>query len=152
MEAGQIVIRTLEPEDLFYLYIWRLDPDTVANSISQEPTWEAHCLHFENLLYDQEFNNLYCAVALCSGIPAGILTVSEHDQVSIMVSSLFRRRGVATVLLKTAQREGFYMEAFVKDKNLASHRLFTKLGFMYNRREVTLAGVVYSWTPTKEAA
>jgi len=152
MEEGQIVIRTLEPGDLFYLYVWRGDADTVANSTSMAPTWRDHCIHFEALLYDQEFNNLYCAVALYSGIPAGILTIQENGRVSIMVSSLFRRRGVATVLLKTAQREGFYMEAFVKDKNLASHRLFTKLGFMYNRRELTLAGVVYSWTPTKEAA
>jgi GNAT superfamily N-acetyltransferase len=151
MEEGQIVIRALESEDLFCLYVWRLNPDTIENSNSSAPTWEEHCIHFEHLLYDQEFNNLYCAVALYSGIPAGILTVQENGRVSIMVSSLFRRRGVATVLLKTAQREGFYMEAFVKDKNLASHRLFTKLGFMYDRRESCMA-VVYSWSPTKEAA
>ncbi len=76
-----------------------------------------------------------CTVAVVSGRVVGFLVTrtvapGEHEVLNMAIDPLFRRRGIATVLLKStlSRLEGaLFLE--VRESNQAARRLYGRLGF-----------------------
>ena len=117
MTEAEVQIRPAGPEDLEAIR----SIQTLSPEASQ---WEPESY----LSHD-------CTVALVSGHVAGFLVTrtvapGEHEVLNMAVAPVFRRRGVATVLLKNAlsRLEGaLFLE--VRESNQAARLLYRRLGF-----------------------
>jgi len=95
-----------------------------------EPNWRA-----------REFGLYDTWVAECDGQIAGFLvsretfagargSQPEREVLNIAVAPVFRRRGIATLLLRHALASGAVHFLEVRESNLAAQALYRKLGFI----------------------
>ena len=100
----------------------RNDPITNEGFINRELISEA-----SHLEYMQNHSNFY-RVCLLDGIPVGYIGVIDGD-IRIAVDKDYLRKGVGTFMLNEISNNFSDLSAKIKIENLASIKLFEKLGF-----------------------
>ena len=136
--AGErLRLRKVRGEDCQALWTWRNEELVRAMSLSSEPiTWDRHRSWFRAKLADPR-----CFMFLgvnCEERPVGEVRfdLEEHAnaEVSIAVGEEWRGRGYGTALLAAGMRKIIragvrVVHALIKPANLASIRMFERLGF-----------------------
>lgn len=145
--GASIRLRPADDEDRDRILAWNLEPDTrryfrnpAPPSATEHAAWFAKAAAFgDTLLF----------VAECDGAPAGVLRLDRDKpragqvEVSLIVASAFRGRGLAPRMLELAQRllRHAPLAAQVDPRNTPSQRAFLAAGFR------AIGGDWYEWTP-----
>lgn len=135
-------LRALTKDDAALLFEWQNEPTSRRYSLSSEPlNWNEHCSWLDKSLSSPErrmwvvtFEDMSCGYVRLDDL-------GESEIVSILISSKFRRLGLAgkaIQLLKEKSKQGL-LAAKVLDSNQASNALFLAQGFK------KIAHEYYSW-------
>jgi RimJ/RimL family protein N-acetyltransferase len=130
-------IRKADKQDIKLLFDWANDPEVRKASFStHEITWEEHSKWYEKVLNSE---NVVIYVLTEDDVPVGQARFTVEDgiaDIGYSIGSEFRSRGLATRLLKMAmwdavkeRKDIIDFQARVKRDNIASLRVFEKLGF-----------------------
>lgn len=121
--------------DAAILYLWRIDPATVAASPGPIPIWHEHVEWLKRTLADSN-RKLYVAFDGMQAIGTGRLDrVASGVELSITVAPDWRRKGYAPRIIEALCREawkwlpGGRTIAHVRPENRASLRAFLSAGF-----------------------
>ena len=155
----QIVLRKATMDDAKLLFQWKNDPETIANSITKRGvTMEEHMNWLEKVV-DNPKRQLY--ILEINQVPVGQLrldiddlekvsdTITSKDikQVTVITAEIsyglaaeHRGKGLGKVLLEQAELIAKVygikqLTAEVLPHNLASQKLFKKLGFVEEQKE-----------------
>ena len=134
---GNIYLRRADREDVELFFRWVNEPAVRANSFSTEPIpWESHQKWFEKALAD---DGVRIYVLMQDNIPVGQVRLVFEDskwQISYSIASAYRGQGYGKILLQLVENElikmghvGDTLFAEVKTDNIASQRIFTRLGY-----------------------
>lgn len=131
-----MILRDATDTDAMDVWAWRQDPLTRAMSrTTDEVRLESHLDWFAKALIDP---NRTLLIGEADGAKVGMVRFDHGGQteVSINVNPAYRSRGYGHALLSQAvQRVNGDIWAEIKDDNLASRRLFERLGFeLHSRR------------------
>lgn len=129
-----ICLRGVLPKDSNSLLCWRNDPETRHNSINtHEISRERHDRWFEELL---KHHPERVAIAEMNGSPVGVIRLDWSEQndscdLSFTVAPEHRGKGVGfrMVQLSIQDLRNARILAEVKLSNVASRRIFERLGF-----------------------
>lgn len=130
MSPGGLVLRAATEADARDVWAWRNDPLTRAMSrMPQEVPLASHLAWFAQVLSDP------CRTLLIGEVEGEKVGMVRFDrghetEVSISVNPAHRSRGLGYSLLSEAMRGvGGEVWAEIKDENVASQRLFERVGF-----------------------
>lgn len=128
-------LRKATAGDAIFLHDWVNDPDVVQNSKTRHVIkWEDHLSWFDSTLLNPD-SQLF--IFEMSGLPVGQIRFDRRDDRLILTYSIdrdFRSRGLGREIvergLQRVQTNGANLiEALVRTENIASARVFIKLGF-----------------------
>ena len=128
-------------EDALVLFQWKNDPETIANSITKRGvTMEEH-MNWLQKVTDNPNRQLF--VFEINGEPVGQLRLDIEGsaaEISYGLASEYRGKGLGRVLLEQAEAKADELgieelTAEVLSHNVASQRLFKKLGFEEEQQE-----------------
>ncbi len=134
---GNVYLRRAGREDAELFFKWVNEPAVRANSFNTEPiSWENHQKWFEKLLVD-DMIRIY--VLLQDNTSVGQVRLAFEDnkwQISYSIAAAYRGQGYGKIILQLAENElimdghaGDTLFAEVKTDNIASQRIFTRLGY-----------------------
>jgi UDP-2,4-diacetamido-2,4,6-trideoxy-beta-L-altropyranose hydrolase len=137
--GGSLALRNVRPSDDEMLYRWANDPVTRSNAIHTEPIdWETHRTWFARRLADPQHCQIFIG-ELPGELPCGQVRFDRQDDacwtIDYAVAPEFRGIGLGTVLLGSAlgrlalRNPRVLATGKVKRSNIASQRVFEKLGF-----------------------
>ena len=129
-----ICLREVLPQDSALLLGWRNDPNTRLNSINTaEVSLEEHARWFHNMI---TIRPQPISVAELDGLPVGVIRLDwnvGHDtcELSFTVAPEHRGKGVGFSMVQheIQQMNKVRVLARVKTANVASRRIFDRLGF-----------------------
>jgi RimJ/RimL family protein N-acetyltransferase len=134
-EPGDLSLRPAESNDSLQFFEWRVDPGAREMSFSDEAIpWSSHVVWFEHKLMDADSE---LRVLECHGLPAGQVRIDFEKNRALLSFSLdpvVRGRGwgswiVAEALSQSERARSADLYAETKPINLASRRIFAKLGW-----------------------
>lgn len=130
--GGRLVLREATRADAMDVWAWRNDPLTRAMARSQdEVPRSSHMAWFEAAIGDPRRTVL---IGECDGEKIGMVRFDHgvEVEVSINVNPACRSRGHGYALLSEAMNR-FHGEVWaeIRDENLASQRLFERVGFEF---------------------
>lgn len=129
-------------EDALVLFQWKNDPETIANSITKRGvTMEEH-MNWLQKVTDNPNRQLF--VFEVNGEPVGQLRLDIEGsmaEISYSLAAEHRGKGLGRVLLEQAEAKADELgieelTAEVLSHNVASQKLFKKLGFEEEQQEV----------------
>lgn len=134
---GNVYLRQADRDDVELFFKWVNDSDVRANSFNTEPIlWESHQKWFEKVLAD---NRVRIYVLMQDNLPVGQVRLAFKDskwQINYSIVSAYRGQGYGKIILQLAENElikeghaGDNLFAEVKADNIASQRIFTRLGY-----------------------
>lgn len=136
-------LRKVTKNDIKLLFDWANDPDVRANAKNSKfITWDEHVVWFNNRLADKS-SYMYILGDLQENV--GVVRfdkISEGLMISYLIDKKYRGKGFGTVLLKEGLKkiDAFLnrsnLFAYVKEGNVASEKIFNKLGFVLKRVEI----------------
>jgi len=136
-------LREVVENDRELLFGWANDPDVRANAKNSKPiTWDEHVVWFNNKL-SNEFTHMYILGNLQENI--GIVRFDktlEGYVISYSIDKNYRGKGFGKLVLKEGLKNlGVIVDnpnllAYVKKGNIASEKIFDKLGFVLKREEI----------------
>lgn len=140
-----LILRNAEEQDLMTYFKWANDKDVRNNALNKEPIpLESHKKWFESRVKDQKEHLLY--VLVDNNIPVAQVRFDlEQDTllVDYSVDANSRGKGLGTIVLQKAMDAAiksdivfFRFNAFVKDGNIGSARVFEKLGYTHTKDEL----------------
>ena len=143
ISQDSILLRKANLQDTELLYNWVNNEEVRRNSINKSPIkWEDHKIWFKNKLADSTTLLLILEV---NGIAVGQVRfdkVGEHFEIDYSVDEKYRGKGYGTTLIK---RGILYLNhlkgrhkivAKVSALNLASRKVFERIGFSFNKVEM----------------
>jgi ribosomal-protein-alanine N-acetyltransferase len=134
---GKIQLREVDEKDCDILFNWANDKDVRQNSFSCEKImYENHLLWFETKIH----NDNCCKFILMDGmVNIGMTYLDVVDgvgKISYSISRDFRGKGYGTIIIEKLEEKikecelGIHeLYAEVKYKNMASQKIFKKLGY-----------------------
>lgn len=135
--GNELTLRGACQEDMELFYYWANDPVVRENSFQQEPiSWEKHVSWFQNKLASQ--NTYIWVLQTPSVLPVGMVRLDvdqEAVNISYSLDSIARGRGWGLKLVQLGIDKiyeldrGKIIQAKVKQGNIASIKIFHKLGF-----------------------
>ena len=137
-----IKLREATMEDALVLFQWKNDPETIANSITKRGvTMEEH-MNWLQKVTDNPNRQLF--VFEVNGEPVGQLRLDIEGsmaEISYGLAAEHRGKGLGRVLLEQAEAKADELgieelTAEVLSHNVASQKLFKKLGFEEEQQEV----------------
>ena len=132
-----VYLRQAGRKDAELFFKWVNEPAVRANSFNTEPiSWESHQKWFDKALADDEVR-IY--VLMQDNLPVGQVRLTFENskwQISYSIASAYRGQGYGKIILQLAENElimdghaGETLFAEVKTDNIASQRIFTRLGY-----------------------
>ena len=126
-----ITLRQATMDDAERLYVWRLDPETQAASITQmEPDFEAHCAWLLSKIESDETFILMAEInGRCVGTTRLDYTASDAWELSWTVHPHFRRQGIGKAMVQ--EMRSFWptpLVALIKPDNVASVKIAESAG------------------------
>lgn len=137
MEKKKIYLRQAVREDMKLFYMWVNEPAVRANSFNTEPIpWEDHQNWFDKMLKDEGVR-IYVLIQDDNSIgQVRLALVDSKWKISYSIVSSYRGQGYGKIILQLAENEmirdghvGESLLAEVKSDNIASQRIFVKLGY-----------------------
>ncbi len=134
-------IRPANPEDLYQYFSWAHDADVRAQSIQMQPfSFENHRKWFTDRLASPD-SHLF--VMLAGDLPVGQIRFDregDEERIDYSIDKCFRGRGWASRLAalgmsQVPPRKGMVFRAEVKESNLPSLTVFSRLGFTEMKSE-----------------
>lgn len=134
--------RKANEKDMLRVFEWSNDNLVRQNSYNTDSiNMQDHQSWFVNKVYDP--NTLFL-IGLINNKPAGLVRYEidlDHSVISIVISSKYRRQGLATSFLKLAANEYFKtfekpINAYIKKSNIASKKSFEKASYKYFKDEI----------------
>ena len=128
-------LRPANPHDVHQFFLWANDPEVRAQSIHGQPiSFESHQEWFAGKLTASD-SRIF--VMQAGDLPVGQIRFDRkgnEERISYSVDKCFRGRGwasrlVALGLSRVPARDGLVFRAEVKDANLSSRTVFSRLGF-----------------------
>jgi RimJ/RimL family protein N-acetyltransferase len=150
-------VRPANPDDLYQFFLWANDPDVRAQSIHGQPiSFESHQNWFAGRLNSSD-SHLF--VMQAGNLPVGQIRFDREgneERIDYSIDKYFRRRGWASRLVELGMsqvppREDMVFRAEVKDSNLPSHTVFSRLGFAALPFEHFNGISVFRFSPTRRA-
>ena len=137
MSKKEIYLRQAGADDVQLFFQWVNEPAVRENSFNTEPIpWETHQQWFAKTLAD---DGVRIYVLMADNLPVGQVRLAfEHEswQISYSIATAFRGQGYGKMILQLAENElirdghiGESLLAEVKMDNIASKRIFSKLGY-----------------------
>lgn len=137
MLENKTYLRQADRDDMDLFFQWVNEPAVRKNSFNTEPIpWENHQAWFEKVLADE---NIRIYVLMKNDIPIGQVRLALEDskwQISYSIASSYRGQGYGKVILQLVENKLIYdglvgetLFAEVKADNVASQRIFVKLGY-----------------------
>lgn len=134
---GNIYLRRADREDVELFFKWVNEPAVRENSFNTEPIpWESHQKWFEKVLAN---DGVRIYVLMQENLPVGQVRLVFEDskwQISYSIAPAYRGQGYGKIILQLAENElikdghaGATLFAEVKANNIASQRIFTRLGY-----------------------
>jgi UDP-2,4-diacetamido-2,4,6-trideoxy-beta-L-altropyranose hydrolase len=128
----RIHLRPVTEADTTMIFGWQCQPGVRQFSrVAEPPAWEEHLSWSQRMLArtDAGYN-----IILSGNEPVGVLRLEPRDgghEVSILISSEFGGRGIASGALRLARHSmpDQPLLAFIKPENVASRTAFAKAGF-----------------------
>jgi RimJ/RimL family protein N-acetyltransferase len=135
--------RKVTKNDIKLLFDWANDPDVRVNAKNSKPiTWDEHVIWFNNRL-SNKFAYTYILSDLQESI--GIVRFDktlEGYVVSYSIDKNYRGKGFGELVLVEGLKNLYLsvdkpnLVAYVKKGNIASEKIFNKLGFILKREEI----------------
>jgi UDP-2,4-diacetamido-2,4,6-trideoxy-beta-L-altropyranose hydrolase len=150
-------VRPANPDDLYQFFLWANDPDVRAQSIhGQRISFESHQEWFAGRLNSSD-SHLF--VMQAGELPVGQIRFDREgneERIDYSIDKYFRGRGWASRLValgmsQVPPREDMVFRAEVKDSNLPSHTVFSRLGFATLPSEHINGISVFRFSPTRRA-
>lgn len=137
MQKKRVYLRQANSDDVELFFKWANEPTVRANSFNMEPIlWENHKTWFGNVLAD---DGTCMYVLMEDNLPVGQVRLAFEDskwQISYSIGAAYRGQGYGKIILQLAENElirdgriGETLFAEVKVDNIASQRIFAKLGY-----------------------
>lgn len=131
---SELILRPANIEDAHFLLDLRNDPSTRANSRNtSEVSIASHLLWLQSQL-QKPSTRLY--IACVDGHSVGQVRIDEDQEISVSLHPSVRGRGLACpCLLRAIQLyvsefpDTKVVKARIKEKNVASHKVFLRAGF-----------------------
>lgn len=153
-------LRQAVREDVERFFEWANEPAVRKNSFNTESIpWETHQQWFEKVLAD---DGVRMYVLMQKYLPMGQVRLSFEEgkwQISYSIASTYRGQGYGKIILQLAENElirdghvGETLFAEVKTDNVASQRIFAKLGYQEVESKHSNAYVYVKVIETKEQA
>lgn len=133
-----IIIRRATESDSKDVWEWRNDPESKANSISEDNiSWDIHCSWYQHALQNPD-KFIYIGIdsdenkiGMCR-----FDVIENQAEVSIIVNPLFRKKKISKPLLTTAinqfsKASTIALHATIKHTNILSQQCFLKAGFRH---------------------
>lgn len=130
------VLRKARNADAVVLYSWVNDPEVIRNSKSKRVIpWSDHESWFRRTLTNGDCQLFVLEI---SGLPVGQIRFDRKEERLVLTYSIdrdFRSQGLGKFIveqgLRAVSKQGSQMvEAMVRQENMASARVFVRLGFM----------------------
>jgi RimJ/RimL family protein N-acetyltransferase len=150
-------VRPANSDDLYQFFLWANDPDVLAQSIhGQLISFESHQKWFAGRLSSSD-SHLF--VMQAGNLPVGQIRFDREgneERIDYSIDKYFRGRGWASRLVALGMslvppREGMVFRAEVKDSNLPSHTVFSRLGFTALPSEHINGISVFRFDPARPA-
>jgi RimJ/RimL family protein N-acetyltransferase len=150
-------VRPANPDDLYQFFLWANDPDVRAQSIHGQPiSFESHQTWFAGRLNSSD-SHLF--VMQAGDLPVGQIRFDREgneERIDYSIDKYFRGRGWASRLVELGMsqlppRDDMVFRAEVKDSNLPSHTVFSRLGFAALPFEHINGISVFRFSPTRRA-
>jgi UDP-2,4-diacetamido-2,4,6-trideoxy-beta-L-altropyranose hydrolase len=134
-QAAALELRAATRADASLVFDWRNDPLARAMSLSSEPiSWASHLQWFEQRLADRD-TKLY--IAEVCGLPIGQVRFAfgvGEATLSYALDGVVRGRGwsewmIREALVRTPRARAAGVRALVKAGNVASRKIFSRLGW-----------------------
>lgn len=138
-----LTLRPVGPKDReFLLGVYAASRETELAMVpwddAMKRAFVEHQFEAQSRHYEAEYPNVTHQIIVVDSDPAGRLYLSRSEKqtaiLDITVLPEFRRRGIATALIRQLQAEVRSLRVFVEPWN-PSQKLFKKLGFIIVRRE-----------------
>jgi RimJ/RimL family protein N-acetyltransferase len=145
-----LCLRGVRAQDSDLLLRWRNDPETRQSSINTgKVSSQEHARWFDRII---TLGQQQIAIAELDGLAVGVVRLEWNDshdtcEISFTVAPEHRRRGLGLRIVqqRTEGLKDFRVLARVKVANLASQRIFSRLGFRVVHRTGEL--VLYAKDP-----
>lgn len=134
--SENMYLRPAKLADVKLFFDWVNEPAVRKNSFNTDNiSWEEHLSWFQAALGN---NNIRIFVLIVNDIPVGQIRLNkkEYWQISYSIAPAYRGRGYGRIMLQLAENElivsehiGEKLLAEVKSDNIASQRIFTRLGY-----------------------
>jgi len=130
-----LCVRPASADDVYQFFLWANDPDVRAQSILGQPiSFESHQKWFAEKLRSPD-SHLF--VMQAGALPVGQIRFDREgneERIDYSIDKYFRGRRWASRLVELGMsqlppRPGLIFRAEVKDSNLPSHTVFSRLGF-----------------------
>lgn len=136
-------LRGVQKNDLRLLFKWANDADVRANAKNSKPiAWAEHVAWFNNKLSDKSAH-IYILVNLENNIGfVRFEKIKKEFEISYAIDRNYRGQGYGILILKEGLKKirKIYsypsLSAHVKKGNIASEKIFEKLGFILKKEEV----------------
>ena len=76
-----------------------------------------------------KLNSKYFYICLISNVPVGWIKVDSNNEISYCVHPDFKGKGIGTFMISEVYSKYDILEAYVKVNNVASQKVFEKVGF-----------------------
>jgi len=136
-------LRKVTKNDIKLLFDWANDPDVRVNAKNSKPiTWDEHVIWFNNRL-SNKFAYTYILSDLQESI--GIVRFDktlEGYVISYSIDKNYRGKGFGELVLVEGLKNLYLsvdkpnLVAYVKKGNIASEKIFNKLGFILKKEEI----------------
>lgn len=133
---GKLYLRPISCDDAKLLFEWANDFDVRCNSFnSAQNSWDEHKSWIERILGDE---NILLCILMEDDVPVGQMRLDKDArwQISYSIAPAYRGQGYGKIILQLAENElicgghaGEKLYAEVKKDNIASQRIFKKLGY-----------------------
>ena len=142
---GELSLRKISNEDCFLLFKWVNDSDVRKNAINQEKIkWKDHKEWFLKKLINSETRIF---ILEKDNEPVGQIRYDRIDnywEISLSIAKKFRGCGFGKSIIDMSRnRVPGPLIAKVKEENIASQKVFEKLGFRRETKKDNLVRYVY---------
>lgn len=136
-------LRKVTNDDIRLLFDWSNDNDVRANAINSNPiTWDEHVIWF-----DERLNNTSTYIYILTNLKHDVGVVRfdkklDNFIISYSIDKNYRGQGLGLFILQEGLKKiseifnNPCIVAYVKEDNIASNKLFVKIGFNLNKKEI----------------
>ena len=136
-------LRKIDKNDRLLLFEWANDPNVRANAKNLKPiTWEEHVAWFDNIISN---NSIFTYILVGARESIGMIRFNIDSGKAIITYSInkkYRGQGFGKLIVKTGMKtleniiDKPVFVAYVKKDNIASEKIFNKLGFAFKKMEI----------------